>query len=50
VGLAAGSILTAFSRRFSTSPGIPALLVSEFSACRPVIPTADIIFINGFEP
>ncbi len=49
-GLAQGVFLTALTRRFSTSPGVPALIVSEFSACRQVASTLDLIFANGFDP
>ncbi len=47
-GLPAGKFLTALTRRFATTPVAPALIVSEFSACRRVVPT-DQIFWNGFE-
>jgi len=47
-GLPAGKFLTALTRRFATTPGVPALIVSEFSQCRRVVPT-DQIFWNGFE-
>jgi len=43
-----GKYLTALSRRFTTVPGLPALIVSEFSACRR-IENDDFIFVSGFE-
>jgi hypothetical protein len=49
-GLGQGVFLTALTRRFSTSPSPPALIVSEFSACRQVASTLDLIFANGFDP
>ncbi len=49
-GLGPGMILTALTRRFATTPGPSALIVSEFSNCRPVISSADLIFRNGFDP
>jgi hypothetical protein len=49
-GLGPGQILTAFTRRFATAPGAPALIVSEFSACRQVTSSAELIFADGFDP
>jgi hypothetical protein len=49
-GLGPGQILTALTRRFATAPGAPALIVSEFSACRQVASSLDLIFANGFDP
>ncbi len=49
-GLGQGTFLTALTRRFSTSPGVPALIVSEFSVCRQVVSSVDLIFVNGFDP
>jgi hypothetical protein len=48
-GLGQGFFLTALTRRFSATPGAPALIVSEFSACRQVTSGADLIFANGFD-
>ncbi|MFZ2236817.1 MAG: right-handed parallel beta-helix repeat-containing protein [Dokdonella sp.] len=45
----ANIVLTALTRTFaSTTPA--ALIVSEFSACRQVVSTADRIFMTGFDP
>lgn len=49
-GLGAGLALAALTRRFATTPGPPALIVSEFSNCRPVVSANDLIFRNGFDP
>ncbi len=49
-GLGAGMSLTALTRRFATAPGMPALIVSEFSNCVPIAAVEDLIFRNGFEP
>ncbi|MBL0162061.1 MAG: hypothetical protein IPP82_00025 [Xanthomonadales bacterium] len=47
-GVPANIVLTALTRTFaSMSP--PALIVSEFSACRQVISTTDRIFMSGFD-
>jgi hypothetical protein len=48
-GLGAGVFLTALTRRFATTPGPAALIVSEFSACRQVTSSADLIFADGFD-
>lgn len=44
-----GQFLSAHARRFSTVPGAPALIVSEFSACRQITPLPPLIFANGYE-
>ncbi|MEO8670767.1 MAG: hypothetical protein ABI411_05590 [Tahibacter sp.] len=44
-----GKYLAGVTRSFSTNPGNAALIVSEFSACRQIVPTADRIFFNGFQ-
>jgi hypothetical protein len=44
-----GQFLSAYTRRFATEPGVPALIVSEFSACRQITPLPPLIFANGFE-
>lgn len=49
-GLGSGMILTALTRRFATAPGVPALIVSEFSNCVVAVSSNDLIFRNGFEP
>lgn len=46
---APGKFLAAFSRRFATEPGPSAQQVSEFSACRQILPLPPLIFDNGFE-
>lgn len=45
--LPAGKFLTAMSRRFTTVPGTPAFIVSEFSACLRIVDNR--IFASGFE-
>ncbi len=49
-GLGAGLVLTALTRRMATTPGPTAFIVSEFSNCRPVVSSVDLIFRNGFDP
>jgi hypothetical protein len=44
-----GKFLTAFARRFATQGVASALIVSEFSACRQILPLPPLIFSNGFE-
>jgi hypothetical protein len=43
-----GKFLSALTRRFSTQPGVTALIVSEFSACRQIEPTPP-LFADSFE-
>ncbi len=47
-GLAPGKFLTALTRRFATASAAPALIVSEFSACRRIV-SSDLIFLGSFE-
>ena len=47
-GLGTGLVLTAVTRRSGSTPS--AFIVSEFSNCRPVVSSNDLIFRNGFEP
>lgn len=49
-GLGAGLVLTALTRRSASTPGPSAFIVSEFSNCRPVVSSNDLIFRNGFDP
>ncbi len=49
-GLGAGLVLTALTRRSAATPGPSAFIVSEFSNCRSVVSSADLIFRNGFDP
>ena len=49
-GLGAGLVLTALTRRVAATPGPSAFIVSEFSNCRPVVSSNDLIFRNGFDP
>ncbi len=44
-----GKYLTAITRWFATNPGNSALIVSEFSACRQIAASADLIFSDGFQ-
>ena len=47
-GLGTGLVLTALTRRSASTPS--AFIVSEFSNCRPVVSSNDLIFRNGFDP
>ena len=47
--LPTNQFLTALTRRFATVPGPSALIVSEFSACRQIVSSTDLIFSNGFD-
>lgn len=49
-GLGASFFLTALTRQFSIATGLPGIIVSEFSACRQVVSSADLIFVDGFDP
>jgi hypothetical protein len=46
-GLQAGRFLTALTRGFSTV--MPTFIVSEFSACRRIVASGDLIFLTSFE-
>jgi hypothetical protein len=48
-GLPAGRFLTALTRRFATASAVSALIVSEFSACRRIVASGDLIFLSSFE-
>ncbi len=47
--LTANRVLTALTRRQSTLPGSNAFIVSEFSNCKQIVSSADLIFRNGFD-
>ena len=48
-GLQPGRLLTALTRGLANTPVPQPFIVSEFSGCRRIVASGDLIFLNGFE-